>query len=66
MKDTVHGRLLDHAARHVDLCEEVAGLTAERDRVAGHHAPKIEKLRRTLRRLIYLRGDVGAGAEAGA
>lgn len=39
------------------LAGSVIKLKAKHDRVAGHHAPKIEKAERTLRRLTYLRGD---------
>ncbi len=42
---------------HGALASRVTSLVEKRDRVARHHEPKIEKARKTLRRLTFLRGD---------
>lgn len=50
---------------HVPLTEQMVAFEAKRSRIAGHHAPKIEKAERVLRRLKYLRGRKDRGRRTG-
>lgn len=51
-------------ADHAGLTQFAADLEAKRERIARHHAPKIDKANRTLNRLTYLRGETKVAVRA--